>query len=113
MFKWLVSTKGLVTVTVAFVLIIILFNVYDLTSDKSDSRDYTAQEIENMDIERININTADVQKLCEISGIGEITAQKIIEYREENGPFKEVEELINISGISETDLILIAPFVTI
>jgi len=52
----------------------------------------------------ININTADANRLTEISGIGPSTAQKIIEYRKTNGNFKSVNELLNVKGIGEKTL---------
>ena len=50
---------------------------------------------------KININIADVSALQTINGIGESLAEKIIAYREENGKFKSVEELKNVSGIGD------------
>lgn len=50
---------------------------------------------------KININTADVVKLCELPGVGESLASRIIQYREENGKFKSIEDLKNVSGIGE------------
>lgn len=50
---------------------------------------------------KININTANISQLESISGIGESTANKIIEYREKNGKFKTIEEIKNVSGIGE------------
>ena len=47
----------------------------------------------------ININTADMYKLCKLDGIGESTATKIINYRVENGGFKSIEELKKVKGI--------------
>ena len=48
----------------------------------------------------VNINTADVQALAQnINGIGPKKAQAIIDYRQENGPFKSVEELTKVKGI--------------
>lgn len=50
---------------------------------------------------KININTADAELLMELDGIGEKTAQKIIDYREANGDFQNIEELILVNGIGE------------
>ncbi|MFQ9894171.1 MAG: helix-hairpin-helix domain-containing protein [Emergencia sp.] len=49
----------------------------------------------------ININTADSQALQEISGVGPATAEKIIDYRNQNGRFRKKEDLKNVSGIGE------------
>lgn len=50
---------------------------------------------------KININKSNVTELTSIPGIGESTAQKIIDYRNENGKFSSIEDLKNISGIGE------------
>lgn len=50
---------------------------------------------------KVNINTANISQLESISGIGESTANKIIQYREKNGKFKTIEEIKNVSGIGE------------
>ncbi len=49
--------------------------------------------------ERISINTADVDELCKLSGIGPSTAERIIEYRNENGLFQQLEDLMKVKGI--------------
>ena len=50
---------------------------------------------------RINVNLADKETLQEISGVGPATAQKIIDYRTQNGPFQTPEDLKNVSGIGD------------
>lgn len=47
----------------------------------------------------ININTADVETLASLNGIGPAKAEAIVAYREANGPFESAEELDNVKGI--------------
>ena len=49
----------------------------------------------------VNLNTATVAQLETLPGIGAKVAARIIEYREKKGPFKKVEELMNVQGIGE------------
>jgi competence protein ComEA len=55
---------------------------------------------ENSD-EKININTATTEELKKINGIGDAKAKNILEYREKNGDFKSIEDIKNVTGISE------------
>ena len=52
----------------------------------------------------VNINRATVEQLIEVNGIGEKTAEKIIDSRKKNGPFKSIEELTDVSGIGPNKL---------
>lgn len=49
--------------------------------------------------ELVNINTASLDQLDSLPGIGPTTAQKIVDYRTEHGPFQRIEDIMNVSGI--------------
>jgi competence protein ComEA len=53
----------------------------------------------------ININTAPASDLETLPGIGAKTAERIVEYRQKNGPFKKVEELMNVPGVGEKNFL--------
>lgn len=61
----------------------------------------------------ININTATAEELTALDGIGEKTAENIIEYREKNNGFLDVEELMEVSGIGEAKFNKIKDNVTV
>jgi competence protein ComEA len=50
---------------------------------------------------QVNINTADATALQTLNGVGPATAQKILDYRDQHGPFAKIEDLKNVSGIGE------------
>ncbi len=52
--------------------------------------------------DKVNINTATAEQLETLPGIGDTTAERILEYRENNGGFKTKEQLMEIKGIGET-----------
>jgi competence protein ComEA len=57
----------------------------------------------------INLNTATVDQLETLPGIGRKTAERILDYRQKNGPFKKIEELMNVKGIGEKSFLKIKP----
>jgi competence protein ComEA len=67
---------------------------------KGEEYDGQIQAKEHMEM-KININAADAPKLQELSGVGPSKAESIIAYREENGPFTSIEQLLEVRGIGE------------
>lgn len=71
------------------------------TSTNSTSTSSNSSASNQESGEKVNLNTADVAGLQKLTGIGEKKAEQIIAYREQNGPFKKVEDLMQVSGIGE------------
>lgn len=63
--------------------------------------------------DKVNINTADQSLLETLPRIGPVTAQNIISYREENGPFKDIEDIKNVSRIGEKTFEGLKDFITV
>jgi len=52
----------------------------------------------------VDINTATVEELMSVPGIGQVIAQRIVEFREKNGPYGSVDDLLKVQGIGEKSL---------
>ena len=61
----------------------------------------------------VNLNTASTSDLEGLPGIGAKTAARIVEYRQKNGPFKKIEELMNVRGVGEKNFLKLKPQITI
>jgi competence protein ComEA len=61
----------------------------------------------------VNLNSATSAQIATLPGIGEKAAQRIIEYREKNGGFKKIEELMNVKGIGEKSFLKLKPLITV
>jgi len=61
----------------------------------------------------VNLNTATAAQLATIPGVGEKTAERIIEYRQKNGAFKKIEELMNVRGVGEKSFLKMKPLITV
>ena len=60
----------------------------------------------------VNLNTATIDQLASLPGVGPKTAERILEYRTKNGGFKKIEELMNVKGIGEKSFLKIKPLVS-
>ena len=78
---------------------------------KTDNNLENSNNIESSSL--ININTANKEEILKIPGIGEAKAQKIIDYRNENGLFKVKEDIMNVSGIGNSIYEKIKDYITI
>jgi competence protein ComEA len=61
----------------------------------------------------VNVNTADASQLALLPRVGPSVAQKIIDFRKENGPFKSAEDLMLVQGIGEKTYQLLKPYVAV
>ena len=62
---------------------------------------------------RLDINSASKLQLMELHGIGELLAERIVEYREQNGAFQSTDELLNVSGIGQKKLQAITDWIKV
>jgi comEA protein len=67
----------------------------------SDTIAYVKKDVSSLAEKSININTAGINELVQLPGIGEKTAEKIIQLRNERGKFRRVDELMDVKGIGE------------
>jgi competence protein ComEA len=84
---------GVLCLWIVAVLLVPMGTAY--AEQKSDSKSKPAEEL------LVDINTASVKELAELPGIGEKVAARVVSYREENGRFKKIEEIMNVRGIGE------------
>jgi competence protein ComEA len=78
-----------------------------LASAESESTTSVASQTQ------ININTASVSELDVLPGIGEVTAQRIVDFREQNGPYRSIDDLVHVQGISTRTIEALRDLVTV
>jgi competence protein ComEA len=61
----------------------------------------------------LNLNSATATELEKLPGVGPATAARIVEYRQKNGAFKKIEDLMNVRGIGEKTFLALKPLITV
>ena len=82
-------------------------------ADLSHIEVYVPREGEGQSPQKIDINRAELWLLEALPGIGEVLAQRIVDYRSTNGPFQRIEDLLKVSGIGEATFENMKDFITV
>lgn len=88
-------------------LFLLSVGALSLLSPGAARRDYTVEALapaEETPEGKININTADADALDALPGIGPVLARRIVDWRTANGPFADIEELLEVDGIGQATL---------
>ena len=85
----------------------------DFQEPKVEENDNSSKETKEELNLVVNINTATIEELSKINGIGESTAKKIIEYREKNGKFESIEDIKKVKGIGDKKYDQIKEYITV
>lgn len=108
------QNKSIIKVMSIVVTALLVFTTAQQVSGKPTStQPESVKNIESVLLEKIDINTADLDALTQVKGIGEKKAQRIIDYREKNGAFKDIDELVNVKGIGEKSLQKFKEYLTV
>ena len=66
-----------------------------------------------MSTEVVNLNSATAAQIASLPGIGPKTAELVVQYRTKNGPFKKIEDLMNVRGLGEKNFLKLKPQLTL
>ncbi len=86
--------------SMVIVIVLLLAAAFMSSAGTLDAAEHQLVKLEG----KLNINTATVEQLVLLPGIGEKTAEKIVEHRNKNGAFKENSDILNVKGIGEKKL---------
>jgi len=93
-------TRNLFNITLTIMALLTLLIVNPALAE--EKKEEVAKSNETMvSMEKVNINQADAKTLTTLKGIGKDRAAKIIEYREMNGPFEKIEDIMKVKGIGK------------
>jgi comEA protein len=87
---------------------------FTVTADKPAVPVYKSEETEKINTNNIiNINSATKEELISLQGIGEVLAERIIAYRNENGGFRYTYEIMDVEGVGEAKYKAIKDYITV
>ena len=73
----------------------------------------TTSRTATVHVRKVNLNSASAEELEALPGIGRVIAERIVEHRAHHGPFRRLEQVMLVRGISERKFLAIEPFVTV
>ena len=103
----------LITCVVALCVGVFLLSSISATAGGTKNLGKIAGQAASAAQQLLDINTATVEQLQQLPGIGEKIAKRIVKYREKNGPFSKAEDLLNVEGIGEKKLEKIKPLIEV
>jgi competence protein ComEA len=106
--------NDMVRIALLFFTLVLLFAAFErpaAAQEKAATRSAPAASAATKS--PVNINTATVADFETLPGIGARTAARIIEYRQKNGPFKKIEELMNVRGVGEKSFLRLKAQLTV
>ena len=97
----------------AIALMTVLMMFAPLTVTAQQAQRPTAQAPTAAEAQTINLNTATATQIATLPGIGPKTADLIVQYRQKNGPYKKIEEIMNVRGIGEKTFLKLKNRITV
>ena len=97
----------------AFLAVLVATSVLGVFGARADAQTKGQPAAKPASTVVVNINTASAAEFESLPGVGSKTAALIVEYRQKNGPFKKLEELMNVRGLGEKTFLKLRPQLTL